>query len=60
MAAERFNLKNLAETLAEVVSSRQAVLVEHSAKEEAPSPSENKRGTISRKIREFFNLKTRA
>ena len=48
---------SLADTLAEVVSSRQAVLVQHSAKESpVEEQAENKRSAISRKIREFFNI----
>ncbi len=48
----------LAEEFANIVGSRQAVLVEHSVKQEAASKNENK-NSISSKIRDFFNLKVR-
>ena len=45
----------MAEILAEVVNSRQAVLVEKARESQAPALE--KSGILSRKIREFFNLR---
>lgn len=55
-----FRRPDLSENLAEVVSSRQALLTEHSTKESAVSDAvipDHKKSAISKKIREFFNLK---
>ena len=47
---------NLTETLAEVVSSRQAMLVEQKAKDLKQVSMAGEKSSLSRKIREFFNL----
>ena len=49
----------LSEKLAEAVSSRQAVLQEHAARKEPAPVARAEASAISRKIREFFNLKAR-
>jgi len=48
---------SLAESLAEVVSSRQAVIEDQGDKEIVEAPVTGKKSRLSRKIKEFFNLK---
>ncbi|OGR84924.1 MAG: hypothetical protein A2901_01510 [Elusimicrobia bacterium RIFCSPLOWO2_01_FULL_54_10] len=50
---------HLSEKLAEFVSARQAILTQVTSRQETPAAAPAAVSNISRKIREFFNLKTR-